>query len=357
MNGESRSSTPASRAALYLRVSSEEQVQGYSLAAQERAAREYCASHGLDVVRVYRDEGRSARTDDLTKRPEFKAMLEDAEARRFDVVVVHKNDRFCRNRRVAFDALHRLGCAGVGFVSIAENMDYSTPAGQLMLTMLTGLNQFYSDNLSFETKKGKQERKAQGRYNGLLPFGMSKGPNDVPVLDTEPSYCDIATRNEIVPGEGLQLAFDLAAQGHTDREIAVKLDEAGYLSSGNRGPNPFTKDSVRVILINRFYLGELPDGERGWLPGKHEAVIDTKVFIDAQRSRARNYRKPLRVPGKRSPWSLSGIARCGACGGSIKSTGHNRLRCSNRDQREHATSRVWPSPRSTRRLPNTCSGS
>jgi site-specific DNA recombinase len=321
------------RAALYVRVSSEEQVQGYSLAAQERAGRDHCESHDLEIVEVYRDEGHSARTDNLEKRPGFKTMLEDAEAHQFDVVVVHKNDRFCRNRRVAFEAFHRLSSAGVGFVSIAENMDYSTPAGQLMLTMLVGLNQFYSDNLSFETKKGKQERKRQGRYNGLLPFGMTKGPNDVPVFDTEPRYCHIPTKREVIPGHGLQLAFELAAQGHTDREIASKLNETGYLSSGNRGMNAFTKDSVRMILTNRFYLGELPDGEGGWLPGKHNAVVDAKLFAKAQNSRSRNFRKPLRVPGKRSPWSLSGIARCGACGGLIKSTGHRRLRCSNRDQK------------------------
>lgn len=112
-------------------------------------------------------------------------MLEDAEAGQIDVIVVHKNDRLARNRRIAFETFDRLSKCGVGFVSIAENMDYSTPAGQLMLTMLDGLNQFYSDNLSLETKKGKQERKAQGVYNGLLPFGVTKDPSGVPTLDTE----------------------------------------------------------------------------------------------------------------------------------------------------------------------------
>jgi len=328
-----RSTAAVRRAGLYLRVSSEEQVQGYSLSAQERSARAYCEAHGIDIVDIYREEGRSARTDNVKKRPAFLRMLADADAGQFDVVIVHKHDRLARNRRIAFETFDRLGQAGIGFISIAENMDYSTPSGQLMLTMLVGLNQFYSDNLSLETKKGKDERKRQGIYNGLLPFGMTKGPNDVPIPDTEPRYCDIATRKEMVPAAGLRLAFELAADGHTDREIAVKLNEAGYRSSGNRGMNPFTKDSVRVIVTNRFYLGELPDGDGGWLPGKHQAAIDPKTFAKAQRSRARNFRKPLRVPGKRSPWSLSGIARCGACGGPMKSTGHKRIRCSNRDQK------------------------
>ena len=150
------------RAALYQRVSSEEQIEGYSLDAQDRAGRLYCQTHGWEVVQVYRDEGRSARTDDLAKRPAFQQMLADAEAGLIDVVVVHKLDRFARNRRVAFEAFERLGKARVGFVSFTEQMDYSSPSGQLMLTMLVGLSQFYSDNLSLETKKGKAERKAQG---------------------------------------------------------------------------------------------------------------------------------------------------------------------------------------------------
>ncbi len=57
----------AKRAAIYVRVSSEEQVQGYCLSAQERAVEAYCQSHGWDVVRTYCDEGRSARTDNIAK--------------------------------------------------------------------------------------------------------------------------------------------------------------------------------------------------------------------------------------------------------------------------------------------------
>src|SRR3954454_3954401 len=108
-----KSSRPAGsqplRAALYERVSSEEQVEGYSLDAQDRAGRLYCESHGLEVFHVYRDEGRSARNDDLATRPAFQHMLADAEAGLIDVVIVHKLDRFSRNRRVAFEAFERLG--------------------------------------------------------------------------------------------------------------------------------------------------------------------------------------------------------------------------------------------------------
>ncbi|MDP9358464.1 MAG: recombinase family protein [Chloroflexota bacterium] len=324
------------RVAMYYRVSGKEQLDGYSLDAQIRAIETHCRTQGWEIVARYPEPAKSARTDNEAKRPAFQHMLDDAEAGRFDVVVVHKLDRFARNRRVAFDAFHRLGKAGVGFVSIAENMDYSTPAGQLMLTMLVGMAQFYSDNLSFETKKGKGERKAQGLPNGLLPFGVRLGASGLPVLDHEAKWCDVATRTEIIPAQGLESAFELAAAGKTDREIAQALTAAGYRTSGNRGRNPFTKDTVRVILQNRFYLGELPDGEGGWVAGKHGSLIDPAIFERAAAARAANTRRPRRTAGPGAPWALSGLAVCGTCGGHMVANsrpgGRRSIRCYGRIQ-------------------------
>src|SRR5262245_17366133 len=117
--------TATLRAAVYVRVSSEEQLEGYSLDAQRRAADQYCEAHGWTVVRTYADEGKSARTDDLARRPEFRAMLADADAGLIDVVLVHKLDRFARNLRVTLETLERLERCRVAFASIAENMDWS----------------------------------------------------------------------------------------------------------------------------------------------------------------------------------------------------------------------------------------
>jgi site-specific DNA recombinase len=329
-----RSNAPT-RAAAYHRVSSDEQVEGYSLDAEMRATRAYSEGEAWEIVQVYADEGRSARTDDLAKRPAFAHMLDDAEAGRFDLIIVHKLDRFSRNRKIAFKAFERLGRAGVSFLSIAENMDYTSPAGQLMLTMLVGMSQFYSDNLSFETKKGKQERKRQGLYNGLLPFGVTKGSNDIPILDSEVRSCAAVTRSEIVPANGLLLVCTSAAEGKTDVEVARALNAAGYRTIGNRGLNPFTNDEVRPLLQNRFYLGDLPDGAGGWRPGKHGALIDPDLFERAARERARNLKRPRRVAGVRSPWALSGLATC-VCGRPMtaygRQDGKQRVQCSGRTQ-------------------------
>src|SRR5215210_487529 len=110
------------RVAIYVRVLTEEQVEGYSLSAQERATEAFCEAKGWEITARYRDEGKSARTEVLAKRPEFVRMLSDADAGRFDVIVVHKLDRFARNIRVTLDTLARLEQANVAFVSISENM-------------------------------------------------------------------------------------------------------------------------------------------------------------------------------------------------------------------------------------------
>jgi site-specific DNA recombinase len=289
------------KAALYARVSSEEQVEGYSIDAQRRAFQTMVEGRGWTAYREYVEEGKSARTDNINRRPAFKEMVADALAKKFDVLVVHKLDRFSRNLRVTLEYFDKLSKAGVTFLSINEQMDFSTPWGNLALTLLGGLAQFYSDNLSQETKKGWAERRAQGLYCGLLPFGAMKGEDGVPIANAN-TY------------SGLVVAFDMASQGKTDREVAQALNTAGYRTAGNRGNRPFAKDSVRDMLKNRFYLGELPDGNGGWLKGKHQPFINREVFDRAQGERAkRRHAASDRIKARAQTYSLSGLIWCKYC--------------------------------------------
>src|SRR5215216_311734 len=198
---------PITRVAGYIRVSSEEQTDNYSLSAQERAIRAYCEAHGWELVAFYADEGESAWSDDAGSRPKFAAMLADAETGAFDALVVHKLDRFARSVIVALETLHQFENLGIGFVSITEQLDFTTPIGKVILTTLAAFAEYYSANLSAETRKGKAERKRQGIYNGLLPFGAAKGDDGIPEPDPN-----------TIPG--LVMAFEMAATGASDREVA-----------------------------------------------------------------------------------------------------------------------------------------
>ncbi|MBU2008979.1 MAG: recombinase family protein [Chloroflexi bacterium] len=203
--------------------------------------------------------------------------------------------------------------------------------------MLGGLAQFYSDNLSQETKKGKHERKAQGLYNGLLPFGVMKGPDGVPRPHNEIWVIKDKKGNileERKPThEGLAMAFQLAAQGETDKAIAQVLNARGYRTHGTHGSNPFSKDTVGGILENRFYIGELTDGKRGWVKGKHAPIIPAELFEAAQQARARRRTVPQGTRSDAHRYSLSGVAHCAACGGHLRVFAKKRMLCNQRIDR------------------------
>ena len=127
------------RAALYARVSSEEQVEGYSIDAQIRAFETLVEARGWTIYKEYIEEGKSARTENINKRPVFKEAIADGLDRRYDILVVHKVDRFSRKLRITLEYFDKLGKAEVGFVSIVEQMDFSTPWGKFTLSMLGGL--------------------------------------------------------------------------------------------------------------------------------------------------------------------------------------------------------------------------
>ena len=308
------------RAAIYYRVSTEEQIDGYSLDEQRIALEEFCAAKGWTIVATYAEEGKSARSDNIAKRPQFQQLLDDAEAGLFEVVVVHKLDRFSRSILVTFNSLARLEECDVAFTTVVEDkFDFTTPQGKVMLSLLAAFAQYYSDNLSFETKKGKEGRKREGLHNGHIPWGMTRGDDGIAMSnpDTE---------------AGLLLAFTLAAQGQSDLDVAQALNTAGYRTTGVRKGTPmvFSKDTVCRMLQNRFYLGELP-GEvpTGAAPAKHKAVIDAALFDAARREREqRATTSRSTVRRDRSTFSLSGLLRCGKCGGTFNlQTTKGGVRC------------------------------
>ena len=141
--------------------------------------------------------------------------------------------------------------------------------------MQGGLAEFYSDNLSQEVKKGMGKRKAQGLHCGCLPFGVMKGEDSLPLPDPD-SFPD------------LKVAFEQAAQGKNDREIAQYLNAKGHRTVGAKGNKPFLRTSVKGILTNRFYIGYLPDGKGGYLRAKHKPFIEQQIWEAAQETRRRN---------------------------------------------------------------------
>ena len=158
------------------------------------------------------------------------------------VVMVHTLDRWSRNVMVTLQSFRILSQNRTPFISLNENIDYSTPEGMLQLTILAAFAAYFSDMLAKHTSKGKGERAAQGLYNGDVPFGYRwTGPKTPPEHDPETF-------------PGLRMLGELRMQGFTADEIAEKLNLAGYRTGSKRfGQRLFTSDTVTAMLRTEFY--------------------------------------------------------------------------------------------------------
>lgn len=310
------------RAAIYVRVSSPDQVDNFSLEAQEEAAREYVQSQGWQVQRVYADEGLSART---AERPAFKMMLRDSRLHQFELIVVHKLDRFFRNLSQLLQYVQQLDERGVRLVSISEDIDFSSASGRMLLTSIGMISEFYSNNLREETAKGKRQRALNGLWNSCIPFGYQRGEC---AACADPNYngpCPNPGAGGICPAQlmvphpqnavAVRQAFELHAQGRSYQEVADFLngqDCQPHTRDDERSLDHFSKETVRSMLQNETYLGFVK--YKGELyPGQHEALVDLSLFGRSQQVR-RDAAVARSKPGKRRHYLLSGLVRCASCG-------------------------------------------
>jgi site-specific DNA recombinase len=333
----------------YIRVSGAAQVEGYSLDAQERAIRQHCQKQGWQLLSFYRDEGRSAHTDVIAKRPEFKRLLDDVPLKKFDVVVVHTFDRWARHMSVVTNTLPMLARNGVGFASVTESIDYTTPEGQLFSNMLGSFNQFFSGALSKHTKKGIAERARNGLQLGCIPFGYVRC---VPSKVDERKPCEPLHPGGVhqVTGEAdaIEHIFREYSTGtHTMAKLAGWLNDDGFRTRNTKslpdgrggraaGSKLFTRASVRGILHNPFYKGHIRHGKDTY-PGLHQSIVSEALFGRVQAAIDKNRgRRSSPGPGVPRHYLLRGLIHCWHCGAPLWC---QTLNSGNRYYREQARSR------------------
>lgn len=133
------------KAALYARVSSEEQREKQTIQTQIEFARQQCEREGIPLVGIYKDEGVSG-TIPFEEREGGKRLLQDARAKKFTVVFVYKVDRLGRADLVTHIARHHLETLGVGIRSLTEPFDTATPHGRFMFGIFASFAQLERDN-------------------------------------------------------------------------------------------------------------------------------------------------------------------------------------------------------------------
>ncbi len=291
------------RTALYARVSTQDQVEGYSIDAQLAAMRAAANTREWEVAAEYVDAGYSARSD---SRPQFRAMIADAKARKFDIILVHKLDRFSRRREDAVTYKALLKRSGVNVVSVSEPLDPDSPVSIIVEGMLEVVNEWYSVNLGREVAKGKRQRAEQGLWNGDLAFGYVKGNDGLA---------------HIVPKEAevIRQAFQNYASGrYTYQQIATWLNQTELRPRVKRRHRRerqylWSKNTVMDMLRNSFYLG-VTKYKSELLPGRHQPIVDRDLFDVVQRIRAEHYRGPSSFARRYRVYLLGGLVRCAECG-------------------------------------------
>ena len=199
------------KVAQYARFSSDNQ-RSESIDAQIRAMNQFCKQNHWQVVSTYTDEARSATTDN---RPQFQQMIADSGKGLFDIVLVHKLDRFSRDRYDSAIYKKKLKKNHVKLCSVLERMDDS-PESIMMEAVLEGMSEYYSKNLAREVMKGMNETALQCKHTGgCPPLGYDLDENRHLIINEQEA-------------QAVRIIFQMFADGHGYTTIIDYLNAHGY---------------------------------------------------------------------------------------------------------------------------------
>mgnify|MGYP000961027933 CR=1 FL=1 len=264
------------KAVAYCRFSSDNQ-RTESIDAQVRAIEEYCKKEGYILIKIYKDEAISGTSID--DREEFLEMIEDSKNKEFNYVIVHKFDRFARNRYDHAINEKKLNENGVKLISVLEQLNDS-PEAVILKSVLTGMNEYYSLNLAREVRKGQKENALKCIHNGgIPPLGYD--------LTEDKTY----TINE-EEAKAVRLIFKMYLEGRGYAYIADELNSLGFK---NKLGKPFKKISIRDTLYNEKYIGNFIFGKKD----KPAAYEEEEEDYQLKKSGRSNKVTPMRQPSTR----------------------------------------------------------
>lgn len=280
-------------AACYVRVSTENQKENYSIEEQKSRLRAFCEAKDIVIGKMYVDGGYSGGN---LRRPALQELLRRLPE--YDLVIVYKLDRLSRSQKDTLMLIEDYFLARkVDFISVCENFDTSTPLGRAMIGMLSVFAQLEKEQITERFTMGRIARAKNGYYHG--------GP-------TAPIGYDYVDGQLIInekKARQVRELFERFCRGASIHDCWRHM-QARYGASGGWS----SETQIRHVLVNEVYLGKVKfQGES--YPGLHPPVIPEELFSRAQA--LLQERKSSLSAGSR-PFAprtlLSGLLICGQCG-------------------------------------------
>ena len=267
-------------AGVYIRVSTEDQArEGFSLGEQKEKLLQLCSFKDLEVYKVYKDAGISAK--DMEHRPQFQEMLQDMKEGKINYIVAYKLDRITRSVRDLEELISVLEQYNCFLLCDRDDVNTSTANGRFFVRMLTVLSQLEIEIVSERTKFGLNGAIKSGHIPGQRPFGYTKSEDKKMIVDN-------ATRPYV------EKIFDMYLEGKSFQQIA------NYFKENNIYPKKKWHDTtIQKIIDNKIYMGDYEQYKR---IGKQEnlepivymnvvePIISRAKWEECQKQKERNQR-------------------------------------------------------------------
>lgn len=224
--------------------------------------RDDIACRGESFTAAYVDAGLSGRRSE--NRAQLQAMLADAEAGAFDVLVIPSIDRLGRDTRDLFNIYLRLEKAGVDIRSLRGDLDTTTPVGKLQTAIFSGLAEFESNIIGDRTRVGKAAAARKGRPNGgPRRFGFQQRDGQLMPVADEIAIVGRIFREYVGGRPQTRIAADLNFDGHRTARQAL-----------------WNQAQVSQLLRDRVWIGQIVNREG--VSDSHEPVIPVELFEQTQ---------------------------------------------------------------------------
>ena len=308
---------------LYLRVSTEMQVDGYSLEAQKNCLKKFAEREELVIAGVYEDAGKSGKS--IEGRPAFRRMLSDIESgAEIDYVMVYKLSRFGRNAADILNSLELLQTYDVNLICIEEGIDSSQTSGKLLISVLSAVAEIERENILEQTMNGRREKARQGKWNGgPAPYGYMIKDEILSINEEEAEIVRTIYDkyvNTRLGYSGIAKYFNLQGIKKTPRKES-DIEE-------------FSAHFIQLLIDNPVYCGKIAYGRRSkervkgkkneyklvkqkeycLVDGQHEGIISEELWQKAQEKRLATGIKYASKLGNERAHLLTGIIKCPKCG-------------------------------------------